>query len=330
MVFMARPIAWIKVFRKVKKKKKKSALKKFWMAGRISRQVLKRKIDHIHAHFAANNTKIARLVSNLTGIDYSFTAHAKDIWVKSTPPEIKSMIDSARFAVTICQYNKNYLCSLAAAPEKIHMIFNGLDLSKFSYPTTGENKQNGRFEILAVGRLVPKKGFAVLIMACKILQNNSVNFICRIVGDGAERRYLEGLISSNHLSEVVILEGPCTQEVLIRQYLSNADIFVMPCIITANGNRDGIPTVILEAMAMGVPVVATSVAGIPEVVIDSQTGVLIEPDSAERLADAIVMLTENNELRHRLGQNGSVLVRERFNREYNVKLLVRLFGKGAR
>jgi glycosyltransferase involved in cell wall biosynthesis len=330
LVFLSRPRVWINVLRKVRKKKEKSALRKFWIAGRISRHILKKKIDHVHAHFATHNTKIARLVSNLTGIDYSFTAHAKDIWVKSTPPEIKSMIDNARFAVTICRYNMDYLCSLTAAYKKIHLIYNGLDLSKFPYPATRGNKQNARIEILAVGRLVPKKGFAVLIQACKILQSSNVNFSCRIVGDGPERDDLKDLISTNRLSDVFFLEGPCTQEILIRQYLSHADIFVMPSIITENGDRDGIPTVILEAMAMGIPVAATSVAGIPEVVIDSQTGVLIEPGSAAALAEAIVMLTENNELRRRLGQNGSALVRERFDRKSNVKLLARLFGECVR
>lgn len=328
ITFILRPGRYLKTFQKMRKKQKKSANRKFFIAGRISRYVLKQKINHIHAHFATHNTKIARLVSKITGVKYSFTAHAKDIWVKSTPSEVKRMLDSAKFAVTICQYNKDYLSQLAAKPKKIHLIYNGLDLKKFSFSKKQMEKTDQNIEILAVGRLIPKKGFHVLVAACRELIDQKIQFKCRVVGDGLEFNLLEQLIQKNGLEEHFFLKGACSQEVIIKNYLSKATVFVMPCIIAPDGDRDGIPTVILEAMSMGIPVIASSVAGIPEVVIHKKTGLLVEPGSSVALSKALLKLIEEKDLRGTYGKKGAELIKEMFNRKKNVKKLAHLFSGG--
>ena len=331
ITLVLRPRNYLRAFLKVLKKRSKTSFKKFFAAGRISRFVLQKKIEHIHAHFAANNTKIAKLVSIITGVEYSFTAHAKDIWVKSTAREVKSMIDSAKFAVTICKYNRDYLVHLADTSEKVHLVYNGLDLNKFKLRAKSTGSSNGCCEILTVGRLVPKKGFHILVEACKKLAEENIQLKCRIVGSGPCYDALTESILKNALGDACYLEGVCSQEVLLEKYLLRADIFVMSSIICPDGDRDGIPTVILEAMSLGIPVVATSVAGIPEVVIDRKTGILVPPESSKDLAQAIKGLIASKALRERLGSQGAEEVREMFDRKKNVRKLAHLFeGEATR
>lgn len=315
------------LLKKAAKKKKKAAWQKFVIAGRLAKRVRRTNIDFLHAHFAADNAKIARLAAFLAGIEFSFTAHAKDIWVKSDPASLRRLLKDSRFAVTICGYNQKYLAGLCPAASMVHLIYNGLDLNKFS-PHASPNNNHGR-EILAVGRLVPKKGFLVLLESCWILASQGIKFKCRLVGEGADFSALQKLVVEYSLQDNVFLEGPCSQEKLLTEYLAQANVLVMPCIIAADGDRDGIPTVILEAMAMNIPVVASLVAGIPEVIIDGKTGLLVPPGSGEKLASAIITLLNDHDLAETLGQAGAALVKDMFDRRQNTKKLARLFSGEA-
>jgi len=230
--------------------------------------------------------------------------------------------------VTICRYNLDHLLPLAPDPKRLHLIYNGLNTSKFRRPPSRRNG-NGPRELLAVGRLVPKKGFDILPETCRILRGRGFDFRCRLVGDGELRSSLETAVRDHGLQDRLLLEGPRAQERLIDTYLARADILLAPCIIAPNGDRDGIPTVILEALSMGIPVVAAAVAGIPEVIHPRVTGILVEPGSPSALARAAAELIRNPGLAARLGRAGARRVREMFDIEENVGRLDRLFRGGG-
>ena len=316
-----KPRGYCRALIKALRKKKRTVWMKFLVAGRIGRNVMKRKIEHLHAHFVADNAKIANFAAVITGREFSFTAHAKDIWVKSTPSALKKAVKASKFAVTICRYNQEYLSELSSRPKKIHLIYNGLDCSKFRLSKKNAPAKRDFFEILAVGRMVPKKGFQVLIEACRILAEKKIRFKCRLVGEGDLFPALEILIHKYALRDACRLEGVCSQEELIRRYLSGSDILVAPSVVAPDGDRDGIPTVIMEALAMEIPVIATPVAGIPEIVSNGKTGILVPPNSPEELAKAIISLERDREFAVSLGKEGSALVKERFDRTKNVKRL---------
>jgi len=322
------PRKYWQLLKKVMNKRKPAAWQKFFIACRLARRVCRFNINFLHAHFAADNAMIARQAAFLTGIEFSFTAHAKDIWVKSDPASLRRLLKDSRFAVTICDYNKEYLEGLLPSSPKVHLIYNGLDLSKF-LPVSRPNNQNG-LEILAVGRLVPKKGFLVLLEACRILASQGVEFKCRLVGEGDDFAPLKALAGEYSLQNSFFLEGPCSQEKLITDYLAKANILVMPCVIAANGDRDGIPTVILEALAMKIPVIASGVAGIPEVILNGKTGILVSSGSGNELADGITTLINDHKMASALANAGAVRVKDMFDRKQNIKKLVHLFsGEGA-
>jgi len=325
IVLLIRPRGYIKAFKLAVKKRMGSVMRKFFIGTRVARNLVKRDIPHIHAHFAADNAKIAYFASIITGKDFSFTAHAKDIWVKSTPSSLKKLLEAAKFAVTICKYNLDYLTSLTSQPEKLHLVYNGINREKFNLSTRVKKNRKDWFELIAVGRLVPKKGLNILIEACKQLREKKVKFRCRLVGDGELYAELSTSILKNDLQDLVFLEGPCSQELLIEKFLSQADILVMPCVVTPDGDRDGIPTVILEAMFMGIPVVTTPIAGIPEIIEHHKTGILVEPGSSEDLAKGIYSLIQEGKLHKRISSQGLAKVSEIFDGKKNVKQLAQLF-----
>lgn len=323
-LILKRPRVWLREARAMRGRSA-SSRRKFLIAGRVARHVLVRGLTHLHAHFAADNAKIARRAARMAGISFSFTAHAKDIWIKTPPESLRRLMDSARFAVTICRYNHDHLAGLSPEPQRLHMIYNGLDARRFSLPQGLRRNGNGTRELLAVGRLVPKKGFLLLPRVCRILEGQGLDFRCRLVGDGHLRASMLETIRSEGLQDRLLLEGACTQDRLVEEYLPRADILVAPCLIAPDGDRDGVPTVILEAMSMGIPVVATSVAGIPEAVLDRRTGILVKPDSPLALASAVAELICDPALAARLGRAGAERARNVFDIRRNTGRLLQLF-----
>ena len=325
IIFFKKPMKFFKTLVYVLKKKKRTAWRKFFIALRLTNRIYKDRIQHLHGHFAADNAKIVFLASKLSGVKFSFTAHAKDIWVKSTKSSLIKLIKEAEFVVTICSYNLKYLSELSGEPEKIKLVYNGLDLEKFN-PVQRKPESKDPFKrLLAVGRLVSKKGFEHLIQACGILKEKGVSFQCHIVGEGEMFPELKSMIQRKKLEDVCHLRGPCSQEELIENFLSIADILIAPCIKTHNNDQDGIPTVIIEAMSMGIPVISTPVAGIPEVVIPEETGLMVPPGSDEDLAQAILSLIQDQDKGRSLGKAGEEKVRNMFDRSKNIKKLAALF-----
>ncbi len=286
------------------------------------------RIEHLHAHFASDAATVAMLASRLSGMSYSFTAHAKDIYHESVDTTfLKEKIRGAKFVITVCDHNREYLAGLAGKQEedKVIRLYNGIDLDLFRPEPAGQADES---LILAVGRFVEKKGFSVLIEACRILSDQGVNFSCDIVGQGELGEQLERQIRQATLQERVRLVGPRSQEDL-RAYYRGAALLVMPCIVARDGNRDALPTVMLEAMACGLPVIASQVTGIPEIVGHEQTGLVVKPGDPADLANAITRLLQNPELRYRLGAAGRAKAETYFDLRTNVGKLRQLLNEGV-
>ncbi len=229
-------------------------------------------IRHLHAHFGTVATTTSRLAARMAGITYSFTAHAKDIFHESVDEEVlRSKLADAAAVVTVSDYNLKYLKSkYGSAADRVIHINNGLPLEKFPF-----SEPLGREPlILAVGRLVEKKGFAELIQACDLLKAKGRQFRCEIAGGGELMEELSNLIQDLGLTDCVRLLGPQPQGE-IRRKLHIAALLAEPCVVAADQDRDGLPTILLEAMAMGTPCISTDVTGVPEVLYDGETGLFV-------------------------------------------------------
>ena len=243
-------------------------------------------ITHLHAHFASLAGRTAWIASSLTGIPYTVTTHAKDIHHESVDMGLlREVCAGAAQVIAISRYNQDYLDRvLEGTGARVVLQRNALELARFAY--RDPEPPSGPLRVLAVGRLVEKKGFAHLIDALALARGAGIDFDARIIGEGELAGDLARRIEDNGLSDSCRLLGARTQDE-VRSHLEAADVFVAPCVPGADGNIDGLPTVILESMAVGTPVIATSVSGIPEAVVNGRTGVLVPPASASALAQAL-------------------------------------------
>jgi glycosyltransferase involved in cell wall biosynthesis len=253
----------------------------------------------------------------LTGLPFSFTTHAKDLYL--TPPRItQRRVAAAQFVLTCTQYNLGFLKRLIDSEHwrKLHLVYHGIDLSAFSglpeqHPASAGAPTKAVPVILSVGRLVPKKGMKALIEGCALLLQHGVEFECRIVGQGPLQGELQKQIVSLGLVDRVRLMGAMAHDQLIDLY-RRATVFALLPQITRDGDRDGIPNVLVEAMAACVPVVSTSVSGIPELVEDHRTGLLVQPQDPVAAAAAIERLLRDSELRGELTSAARRQLRHRF------------------
>jgi glycosyltransferase involved in cell wall biosynthesis len=279
-----------------------------------------RNIRHIHVHFASGATTVARLASAITGIPYSFTAHAVDIFHESVRDEdLQLKLEQAHHAVTISRFNLRYLRRrFPTSTSRLHLVRNGLELERFPY--RDPRPLGTPLRIAAVGRLIEKKGFQHLLPAAAELVDSGVKLDLRIAGTGILAEELEANISQLKLSDSVRLLGPQTQD-QIHELLDSADVFMAPCVVGADGNADGMPTVLLEAMATGVPCISTSVTGIPEAIRNGSTGVLVRPGNPHALARAVHTLTSPGTDRVSLARNARALVEEDYDVRRQAQLL---------
>lgn len=279
----------------------------------------------VHAHFALAQTEVAMAVAGLLGVPFSFTAHARDIY--ATPSALEEKIRAARVVVTCTGYNVTHLRGLCpdVPPARIRLVHHGVDVDAASRIAECRNLHaDARPVILAAGRLIDKKGFATLIDACAQLQARGRVFECHIFGTGPLMAELRRRADSAGLASMVELPGwaPAGQ---LRDAMGTAAVFAMPSRVAAGGDRDGIPNVVLEAMAAGLPVVATDVSGMPEAVSDGVTGLLVEPDDANALAEALERVLSDTELSARLGAAARARIAEEFTLEVASSHLLALF-----
>jgi colanic acid/amylovoran biosynthesis glycosyltransferase len=298
---------------------------RFYEATHLGPLLEKEGIAAIHAHFAGMATRTAWWIKRLFGIPYSFTGHANDIFVEKPDQRLplRQLIQDAEFVATETDFSTQYLQSkFPESAGKIHRVYNGLNLQPFREAQPG----TGSLEIIAIGRLIPKKGFEGLVRSCNILVSKGLQLHCRIVGAGPEHVPLRQLIDQLALGKFVELTGPKAQPEIV-ELLAQSNLFVFPAVEDGTGDRDNLPTVIVEAMASGLPVVATGIGGIREIVTHQANGLIVPEGDADALADAIAFLAEHAQLRKTYGQNGLAVVKEKFTAETTVKGLIDLFHR---
>jgi glycosyltransferase involved in cell wall biosynthesis len=295
------PLALRKVFIK-------EFLQAGWIADAITREG---DVSHLHGHFCHGVATITWFASRLTGLPFSFTAHAKDIYQAELNPGrlLERKLGAARFVATCTCANADVLRARHPRPNEVHAIYHGLDTQWFS-PRPGAASAEAPL-VLSVGRLVEKKGFDRLIAACALLKARGANFRCVIVGeDGSAGPALRAQIEALNVADRVHLYGAVTQDRL-REIYRGARAFALPCRVMEDGDRDGFPNVLAEAMAMGVPVVSTPISGIPEMIDDRVHGLLVE-GSAASLADALQRLLDDAALHAHIAQAARARICERF------------------
>lgn len=283
-------------------------------------------LDHLHAHFATDATTVTLLAARLVGLPFSFTAHARDIWRTYTDPATDTAarrlkIAEAAFVATVSEHNAAHLRGLAAPADRgrIRRLYNGVDLARFHPPATPREPDL----FLAVGRLIDKKGFADLAEAAARLRDQGHRFRCLLVGEGPQRGALEAAIAARGLGEELRLLGALPQEAVL-DLMRRATAFVLPCRIVDDGDRDGLPTVLLEALASGLPAISTAVAGIPEIIEDGRTGLLVPERDPAALAAAMRRILDPGP-RRELAAQGRAKAEAAFDLARNVAVLRQWF-----
>lgn len=288
----------------------------------IALAVRDRGIDHLHAHFGTVAATVARIAAALAGVTWSVTLHAKDIYCSYAENQhLDLKLRDADAVVTVSDYNVEHLMRSHGGVRPVR-IYNGIDLARFGW----QPPRAGAQEILAVGRLVEKKGFHILIEALRMLAAQGRPVRARIIGAGEEEADLRAQIASCGLVDRVRLSGPMPQAD-VRAAMADAALLACPCVIGEDGNRDGMPTVLLEAMALGLPCVGSDVTGIPELIRNGENGLVVEQGDAAGLATAMGRLLDDAGLRDRLSRAARATIERDYDIRRNVPLLGQLFDR---
>ena len=286
-------------------------------------QCVKRGIEHIHAHFASSAASVASLASALSGIPFSITAHAKDIFHESVQPEeLTRKLATAQMTFTVSEFNLQYLRSnYPAVSDRIVRLYNGMHLDDFAYVSPEKRPP----DIVAVGRFVEKKGFEDLILACQELTRRGLDYSCHLIGGGELEGKLASMIDQFGLSDRICLLGSQPQ-VKVKEAIRHSAVMAAPCVHGQDGNRDGLPTVLLESMALGTPCISTPVTGIPEVVKHQVTGLIVPERSPKDLADALELMISRPDLRVRYASAARRLIEQDFDAKVNAATQRDYFG----
>ena len=307
--------------------KELATLKHLLQAGYLTyKHLLKDKnIVQLHGHFAHSPTSVTMFASLLSGIPFSFTAHAKDIYT-SDKEKIRRKIEKSKFVVTCTKHNKENLQQIAGdCSTPIYCIYHGIDLNLFNHSASQPEPHNP-YNILTVARMTQKKGLPTIYRALAQLHQKGIRFRHTLIGDGDDREQILALIDSLGLSDHCYWAGTRThEEVLI--HFKESDLFVLGCEIAENGDRDGIPNVLVESLAMGVPALSTTVSAIPEILINGKTGITVPPSNPDALEKAMVQILTDNNLRVRLINGGKKYVSDNFDNSHWIQKLAGIFRK---
>jgi len=281
-------------------------------------------VRQLHVHFAAEASEWARVVNLATGIPYTVTVHARELFCPR--PSLRDVLDGASAVVTISRYNRDRLLALGIGglKGKLSVIHQGIPLP-VPRPSPPE-EPGGALRVLFVGRMVSKKGGDLLLEAAGLLTAGGVDIRVDMVGDGPEREGWQGRADAAGLASVVRWHGSLPRDRVEEIYHRGVDLFVLPCRVAVDGDQDGIPVALLEAMSRGVPVVTTPVSGIPELVDDGVSGLLVEPDRSRQLADSMARAAGDGPLRERLARGGRQRVGEQHDVTRQVASLARVLS----
>lgn len=292
-----------------------------WLGPRLQEQGIR----HVHAHFGAMAARTAWWLREMFGISYSFTGHANDIFCDNDFPVSNAMlVRDAKIVVTETDYARQWMQkNYPRSASRIFRVFNGIDRDFPPRQPAGEVPR-----ILSVGRYVEKKGFADLIDACRRLRERGREFECLIIGGGPLEAELQAQIDAAKLGSCVKLLGPKPQAE-VRQLLATAQLFVLACVPEAGGGSDNLPTVIMEAMMAGVPVISTRLAGVPEMIQHGDNGLLVAPKTPTALAVAMEQLMRDTILAEKFATRGHGAARANFSIDVTTRALKHLLVKAG-
>jgi glycosyltransferase involved in cell wall biosynthesis len=289
-----------------------------------ARRLRNDKVSHIHSQWAHSCCSIGMYAAWLLNKSFSFTGHGADIWRDRAA--LRDKIRRADFIICISTFHRDLYLKHGAKPEQLHIAYCGIDTNQFAPPTSGKQRRSDEpFHIRSSGRLVEKKGFNDLIDACKVLADRGVVFDCVIAGSGPLGKELREQIERLGLSQSVVLTGKAIMQEEISAFVHGADVFCLPCVWASDNDADGLPQMLMEAMASGAPVISTRLVGIPDLVIHEQTGLLVEPHDKGALVDAIERLRNDPDLAQQLAKEGRRFVQERFEIVSALQPLIRLY-----
>ncbi len=283
----------------------------------LAKQLKHSKIDHIRGHFLHTEALSSMWLSHMLGVQYSLTVHTVSTYFPYSL--ITKAVQNAAFA--ICDTQEVYTFLRQMRTQDLYLIRNGINLEKLFFKGRPLHRQTKRI-ILAIGNFVDKKGFDILIQACDKLYHWGIPFSCRIIGDGERRPYLEKMVRKLGLENTISMPGAMPFAELVKEY-DAATVFVMPSKDSMEGS-DGLPTVLIESMAVGLPVIATRKAGIPDLVRNGETGLIAEPNDPESLASCIVRLLEDPELQLKFSRAGRRLIEEEYDIRWSTSKLLEI------
>lgn len=275
-----------------------------WAAGLRDQPVA-----HIHSQWAHAGASVAMYGATLLGVPFSFTGHAADLFRERAA--LRAKIAAAEFIVCISEFHRQFYLSEGAYPGKLFIAYCGIDTAHFA-PVRRVRPEGAPLRILSSGRLVDKKGFDVLIEALALLRDRGLAFEAVIVGSGPLEPQLRAIVAARGLGDRVTITGEALKQEDIPRFMAQGDIYALACQRAADGDVDGLPQMLMEAMACGLPAVSTRLVGIPDLVIDGETGLLVDPENPAALADALARLAANPPLADRLAQAGRRHVLDRF------------------
>jgi len=299
----------------------------FFKSVWLAKDLQSRQIQLIHTHFAWLSSAASWVVSRLLDVPFTVTTHAFDIYSERNDL-LKLITNQAAKVMTISDHNKNAILGLnpRIPNDKVQVVRCGIDLSFFSRSINAQSTIAFPLQITSVGSLIEKKGHKFLIQACANLEKQDMPFQCVIIGTGAQHAFLENLIQENNLGKDVVLAGKKSQE-WIRNRLSQSHVFILACVRTEDNDQDGIPVAMMEAMAMGVPVISTAISGIPEIIKDEETGIIVKECDPASITQAIMRLSVDSDLRKTLSGNGVRLIQQEYNILKNVRQLRTIFSE---
>jgi len=290
---------------------------RFMYAAVLGCEMERRRVDHLHVHFAHVPSDLAMYASSMTGVSFSITGHANDLFERGWL--LKKKADRATFFATISNYNRQALIGMGCEAEKVKVVRCGIDPALFPYKEVSQSL-GSPLRIGSLGRLVTKKGFHTLLDACPILDTQGVDYQLDIAGDGPLAESLRAQAETNGVIAKTTFLGALSHD-KVSEWIRGLDVFVLACCEDENGDVDGIPVVLMEAMAMGVPVVTTAVTGLPELVIDGKTGLVGEPLNAQSIASKLEQIAKNPELGLTLTRQAKAHVDQNFTQIDNAKKL---------